>query len=58
LLNLSSLVVASVVGGVLVILGLHVLLWGKDDKDQEQHIADGKEHESDELDCEKQAAVI
>ncbi|CAL4931637.1 unnamed protein product [Urochloa decumbens] len=49
----ENLYVGSVIGGVLVILGLYMLLWGKD-RDQE-HIAT-KEQDS-ELDCEKQATV-
>jgi hypothetical protein len=46
-------IVCSVVGGVVVILGLYMLLWGKD-KDNEDGAS--KERES-ELDCEKQAKV-
>jgi hypothetical protein len=41
------------VGGVVVILGLYMLLWGKE-KDNEDGAS--KERES-ELDCEKQAKV-
>ncbi|NP_001159175.1 WAT1-related protein At4g08290-like isoform X1 [Zea mays] len=53
----ENLYVGSVIGGLLVILGLYMLLWGKD-KDQEQHVSssseEGKEqehpHGHDELD--------
>lgn len=48
--------ICSVIGGVLVILGLYMLLWGKD-KDDQEHKA-GKEHQPDELDCEKLAATV
>lgn len=41
----------SIIGGVVVILGLYMLLWGKEN-DQEQDAS--KENEL-ELDCEKQA---
>ncbi|PUZ40619.1 hypothetical protein GQ55_9G439100 [Panicum hallii var. hallii] len=50
----ENLHVGSVIGGVLVILGLYMLLWGKD-RDQEHK--DTKEQDS-ELDCEKQATVM
>ncbi|XP_015690286.2 WAT1-related protein At2g39510-like [Oryza brachyantha] len=49
----ENLYVGSIIGGVVVILGLYMLLWGKD-KDQGYN-AD-KEQESD-LDCEKQAKI-
>lgn len=48
------LLIYSIIGGVVVILGLYMLLWGKD-KDQEYSA--NNEHESD-LDCEKQEKVI
>jgi hypothetical protein len=44
--------ICSIIGGVLAILGLYMLLWGKE-KDQEH-----KEiKEESELDCEKQVKV-
>ncbi|KAF0913774.1 hypothetical protein E2562_024639 [Oryza meyeriana var. granulata] len=49
----ENLYVGSIIGGVVVILGLYMLLWGKD-KDQEY--CTDKEQESD-LDCEKQAKI-
>uniref|UniRef100_I1P7L5 WAT1-related protein n=2 Tax=Oryza glaberrima TaxID=4538 RepID=I1P7L5_ORYGL len=49
----ENLYVGSIIGGVVVILGLYMLLWGKD-KDQEYNA--NKEQESD-LDCEKQARI-
>lgn len=52
----ENLYVGSIIGGVLVILGLYMLLWGKD-RDQQQH-KDIKEQDSSELDCEKQATVL
>lgn len=56
----ENLYAGSVIGGVLVILGLYMLLWGKDKDQEQQHISEGKdEHESDELDCcEKQATAV
>ena len=39
-----------------MILGLYMLLWGKD-RDQQQR-KDTKEQDSSELDCEKQATVL
>ncbi|KAJ1298774.1 hypothetical protein BS78_01G479700 [Paspalum vaginatum] len=50
----ENLYVGSIIGGVVVILGLYMLLWGKE-KDQE-HGA-GK-HQEIELDCEKQATKV
>lgn len=50
----ENLYIGSIIGGVVVILGLYMLLWGKD-KDQEYSA--NNEHESD-LDCEKQEKVI
>uniref|UniRef100_A0A0D9VPL1 WAT1-related protein n=1 Tax=Leersia perrieri TaxID=77586 RepID=A0A0D9VPL1_9ORYZ len=49
----ENLYVGSIIGGVVVILGLYMLLWGKD-KDHEY--STDKEQESD-LDCEKQAKI-
>ncbi|EEC74527.1 hypothetical protein OsI_10035 [Oryza sativa Indica Group] len=49
----ENLYVGSIIGGVVVILGLYMLLWGKD-KDQEYNA--NKQQESD-LDCEKQARI-
>uniref|UniRef100_A0A0E0K8U2 WAT1-related protein n=1 Tax=Oryza punctata TaxID=4537 RepID=A0A0E0K8U2_ORYPU len=49
----ENLYVGSIIGGVVVILGLYMLLWGKD-KDQEYNT--NKEQESD-LDCENQARI-
>ncbi|XP_062213592.1 WAT1-related protein At1g43650-like [Phragmites australis] len=49
----ENLYVGSIIGGVVVILGLYMLLWGKE-KDQEHGAS--KEQEP-ELDCEKQAKV-
>ncbi|RLN38665.1 WAT1-related protein [Panicum miliaceum] len=51
----ENLHVGSVIGGTLVILGLYMLLWGKD-RDQQEHKA-SNELDS-ELDCEKQATVL
>ncbi|RCV44290.1 hypothetical protein SETIT_9G361300v2 [Setaria italica] len=50
----ENLYVGSIIGGVLVILGLYMLLWGKD-RDQEHKAT--KEQDSG-LDCEKQETVI
>jgi hypothetical protein len=49
------LLICSIIGGVVVIAGLYMLLWGKE-KDQEYN-ASGEEHVAD-LDCEKQQAKI
>ncbi|KAL6648794.1 hypothetical protein ACP70R_013018 [Stipagrostis hirtigluma subsp. patula] len=49
----ENLYVGSIIGGVAVIVGMYVLLWGKD-KDHEHRTS--KEQEP-ELDCEKQAKV-
>ncbi|CAN6289101.1 unnamed protein product [Urochloa humidicola] len=49
----EKLYIGSVIGGILVILGLYMLLWGKD-RDQEHKTT--KEQDS-ELDCEKQATI-
>lgn len=59
----EHLYAGSVIGGVLVILGLYMLLWGKDRDQEQQHsisISEGKaEHGSDEMDCcEKQQATV
>lgn len=51
----ENLYVGSVVGGGVVILGLYMLLWGKE-KDQER--GTGKEREQLETDCEKQAKKV
>ncbi|CAN6285659.1 unnamed protein product [Urochloa humidicola] len=50
----ENLYVGSIIGGVIVILGLYMLLWGKE-KDQEHGAS--KEQEL-ELDCEKQARKV
>ncbi|TVU48366.1 hypothetical protein EJB05_08000, partial [Eragrostis curvula] len=47
----ENLYVGSIIGGVVVIVGLYMLLWGKD-KDHEQKTSKGHEVE---LDCENQA---
>ena len=44
----------SIIGGVVVILGLYLLLWGKE-KDQEHGASKKQELE---LDCEKQARKV
>ncbi|KAF8729010.1 hypothetical protein HU200_018321 [Digitaria exilis] len=49
----ENLYVGSIIGGILVILGLYMLLWGKD-RDQEHR---STEEQDSELDCEKQATV-
>ncbi|XP_051230896.1 WAT1-related protein At2g39510-like [Lolium perenne] len=51
----ENLYVGSIIGGVVVILGLYMLLWGKD-KDQ-QYNASSEERVAD-LDCEMQRANI
>lgn len=53
LYTLMFSLICSIIGGVRAILGLYMLLWGKD-KDQEHKVS--KENES-ELDCEKQMKV-
>lgn len=53
LLHCCCSTIYSIIGGVVVILGLYMLLWGKD-KDQEYNA--NKQQESD-LDCEKQARI-
>ncbi|KAL6645497.1 hypothetical protein ACP70R_017105 [Stipagrostis hirtigluma subsp. patula] len=49
----ENLYVGSIIGGFVVIVGMYMLLWGKD-KDQEHKTSKEKELE---LDCEKQAKV-
>nr|CAB3503646.1 unnamed protein product [Digitaria exilis] len=50
----ENLYVGSIIGGVVVILGLYMLLWGKEN-DQEQ---DARKENELELDCEKQAKKV
>lgn len=52
----ENLYVGSIIGGVLVILGLYMLLWGKD-SDQDCKITK-EQQESRQSDCEKQAATV
>jgi hypothetical protein len=47
--------ICSIIGGVVVILGLYMLLWGKD-KDQEYNAS--SEEKVPEMDWEKQQAKI
>ncbi|CAD6211573.1 unnamed protein product [Miscanthus lutarioriparius] len=56
----ENLYAGSVIGGVLVILGLYLLRWGKDKDQEQQHISEGKDqHGSDEMDyCEKQSTAV
>ena len=44
----ENLYAGSVIRGVLVILGLYMLLWGKDKDQEQEHLSEGKddEHES------------
>jgi len=48
----------SIIGGGVVIVGLYMLLWGKEKDDQEEHGSTGKEREQLEMDCEKQAKKV
>ena len=56
----ENLYAGSVIRGVLVILGLYMLRWGKDKDQEQQHISEGKDqHGSDEMDyCEKQSTAV
>jgi hypothetical protein len=49
------LLICSIIGGVVVIAGLYMLLWGKD-KDQEYN--GSSEEKVPEMDCERQQAKI
>lgn len=52
----ENLYVGSIIGGGVVILGMYMLLWGKD-KDQEYNASSSKELQGSDLDWEKQAKM-